>query len=57
MTDFNKMTAGELDKELERYQRQLRTQQDNGIPLTDAQKRRFYALRKAWRIAWDYTAK
>lgn len=53
MTDFNKMTAGELDKELERYQIQLRTQQDNGIPLTDAQKRRFYALRKAWRVAWS----
>lgn len=50
--NFNTMTAGELSAELERYQLQIRRQQDNGQPMTPAQMRRFIALRSAWRRAW-----
>lgn len=46
--NFNTMTAGELSTELERYQLQIRRQQDNGQPMTPAQKRRFVALRGAY---------
>ena len=53
--NFNTMTAGELSAELERYQLQIRRQQDNGQP--PAQKRRFLALHSAYCRAWADLAK
>lgn len=55
--NFETMSAGELSAELERYQLQIRRQQDNGQPMTPAQRRRFVALRNAYRRAWGDLAK
>jgi hypothetical protein len=55
--NFNTMSAGELSAELECYQLQIRRQQDNGQPMTPAQKRRFVALRNAYRRACDDLAR
>ena len=55
--NFNTMTSGELSAELERYQLQIMRQQDNGQPMTPAQKRRFLALRSAYCRAWADLAK
>lgn len=54
---FSQMTAEQLSAELERYQLQIRRQQDNGQPMTPAQKRRFIALRGAYCRAWADLAK
>ena len=55
--NFKKMTAGELSAEIERYQLQLRRQQDSGQSITPAQLKRFFILRRAWRAAWNDLAK
>lgn len=46
--DFSKMTAEQLGREIERFRAQLYAQK---TPITDAQKRRFDALRRAYRKA------
>lgn len=46
--DFSKMTAAQLGREIERFRAQLYAQP---TPITDAQKRRFNALRRAYRKA------
>lgn len=48
---FEKMTAEQLRKELNRYRDQLFNQK---MPITEAQKRRFYALRNAYNRASEY---
>lgn len=45
---FEKMTATQLGQELNRFRDQLFNQR---MPITDAQKRRFYALKKAYQKA------
>ena len=45
---FEKMTVEQLRVELNRYRDQLFNQK---IPITDGQKRRFYALKKAYQRA------
>lgn len=47
MRDFNKMSFDEINKEMARFQEQIIRQQADGIPMTDAQKRYYYALSKA----------
>lgn len=46
--DFKTMTAAQLGQELNRFRDQLFKQ---GMPITDSQKRRFYALQKAYQRA------
>ena len=45
---FGEMTAEQLQQELNRYRDQLFNQKN---PITDGQKRRFYALRNAYNRA------
>lgn len=47
MRDFNKMSFDEINKEMARFQEQIIRQQADGLPMTDGQKRYFYALSKA----------
>lgn len=47
MRDFNKMSFTEINTEMARFQEQIIRQQADGIPMTDGQKRYFYALSKA----------
>lgn len=47
MRDFNKMSFTEINDEMTRFQLQMVRQQADGIPMTDGQKRYFYALSKA----------
>lgn len=44
--DFNKMTLKELEKEMDNFRNQLETQ---NLPITPAQKSRWYALKKTYK--------
>lgn len=52
--DFNKMTLTELETELNNYRNQLETQ---GYQITPAQKRRWEALKHAYKTLVDELAK
>lgn len=47
---FDTMTPEQLSAELNRFRDQIARQK---IPITDGQKRRFYALQKAYKRASD----
>ena len=47
MRDFNKMSFTEINTEIARFQMQMLRQQEQGLPMTDGQKRYYYALSKA----------
>lgn len=49
MRDFNKMSFTEINKAMEDFQRQVITQQAQGIPLTEKQMKYYYVLSKAFR--------
>lgn len=50
--NFNTMTAEQIGEEMDRFQLQIIRQQNSGHPTTEAQKKRLWALRVAYRRAW-----
>ena len=55
MKDFNKMTFNEINAKMEKFQRQIITQQAQGIPATPKQMKYYFALSKAYkRINAEY---
>lgn len=52
--DFTKMSLSEIQKELDRFRSQLENQ---NFPISDAQKRRYKALQKAYRTVSEWACK